>query len=98
MCGADIGFEVPPGMRCCNCVISSNYTGSSHLGFECPLRYWARYHGFPGWSATGHRIAAAWSGPNLTRQTRADWNHWIAFIAKHPLPHARAMTGSVVAF
>jgi hypothetical protein len=30
VCGADIGFDVPTGQRCCNCVISSRYTGSSH--------------------------------------------------------------------
>jgi hypothetical protein len=95
VCGADIGFNVPPGMRCCNCIISSHYTGSSHRGFECPLRYWARYHGCPGWTASSHRIPAAWNGPNLTRQTRADWT---AFIAKHSLPTARAIAGSVVAF
>jgi hypothetical protein len=95
VCGADIGFDVPPGTRCCNCVIASNYTGSSHRGFECPLRYWSRFHGCPVWTATGHRIAATWNGTNLTRQTRADW---IAFIGRHSLPHARAMTGSVVAF
>jgi len=95
VCGADIGFDVPPGSRCCNCIIATNYTGSAHRGFECPLRYWTRFHGCPGWTATGHRIPAAWNGPNLTRQTRDDWT---AFIGKHALPHARAMAGSVVPF
>ncbi len=98
VCGDDIGFDVPTGQRCCNCAIASHYTGSSHCGFECPLRYWARYQGCPGWTVAGHRIPAAWSGPNLTRQTRADW---VAFIAKHTLPTvptAQAMAGAVVAF
>jgi hypothetical protein len=73
VCGADIGFDDLPGHRYCHCAIVGHYPGSLHCCFGSPLRYWARYNGCPGWTASGHRIPAAWVGPKLTRQTRTEW-------------------------
>ena len=93
--GTNIGFDPRPGQNLCYCAVSSRFTGVFHRGFECPLRYHARFGACPGWAPDGSRIATAWIGNDLTPATRAEWK---AFIARHGLTQPRALGHDRVVF
>ena len=93
--GQDIGFDPAPGPPICTCSIATFFPGTVHRGFECPLRYIARYGRCPGWTLPGVRIPAAWNGNCLTPATRAEW---LTYITQFDLTAARASGRNRVAF
>ena len=93
--GQDIGFDLVPGPPTCTCAINIFFPGSVHRGYECPLRYIARFGSCPGWALPGARIPSAWNGDTLAPATRAEWT---AYIIRHKLTSARAAGRDLVTF
>ena len=93
--GNNIGFDPKPAQNLCHCLITARNPSLAHRGFECPLRYHARFSACPGWNSDGTRVASAWIGNDLTPATRADWK---SFITKHNLLQPRAMGTDRVMF
>ena len=84
ICGRNFGFAVQSQSRPCSCAIFRAFPGSVHYPFECPLKYHAQRGSCPGWTNTGQRIPASWSGDDITPACQAEWR---AFAG--PLPTAR---------
>ena len=74
--GEDRGIPSAP-KRPCRCPIAAAFPASPHCSWECPIRYHARYHACPGWTAAGTRIPGAWIGNNLAPATVDEWKTFI---------------------
>ena len=93
ICGRNFGFAVQSQSRPCSCAIFRAFPGSVHYPFECPLKYHAQRGSCPGWTNTGQRIPASWSGDDITPACQAEWR---AFAG--PLPTARTAGNRDAAF
>jgi hypothetical protein len=73
---------MPQRVACDNC----NYP-DTHGRHECPKRFFERFQiPMPGFMASNPQAKdpAAWSGPDITPATAAEWR---AFLDKHPDIH-----------
>ena len=93
ICGRNFGFAVQTQSRTCTCAIFRAFPGSVHYPFECPLKYHALRGSCPGWTNTGQRIPASWSGDDITPACQAEWRTFAG-----PLPSARTAQGRDAAF
>ena len=93
ICGRNFGFAVQTQSRTCTCAIFRAFPGSVHYPFECPLKYHAHRGSCPGWTNTGQRIPASWSGDDITPACQAEWRTFAG-----PLPTARTAQSRDAAF
>ena len=91
--GNNFGIEPPVGGRPCSCAVARRFVGRVHRAFECPLRYHFVCGSCPGWTASGDRIPASWSGDDITSACQAEWRTFAA-----SLPQARVANGAEVQF
>jgi hypothetical protein len=91
--GLSLGL-LPPGLMIPHCLACPGQP--LHFSFECPIRYNRILHqACPGFDALGNMTPSAWTGNDISPQTKLAWQ---SYITHHQLPNANKARGGVVDF
>ena len=91
--GRSLGL-LPPGLSIPHCPECPGQP--LHFSFECPIRYNRILHqACPGFDALGNATPSAWTGSDISPQTKVAWR---TYITQHQLPHANKARGGIVDF
>ena len=82
VCGANAAPPPPQDgsasfMPPCRCREELGFPGP-HATWDCPLRYFERRGSCPGFFPSGQRDPSAWSGDNITEETKRRWKHFVS--------------------
>ena len=82
VCGANAAPPPPQDgsasfMPPCRCREELGFPGP-HATWDCPLRYFERRGSCPGFFPFGQRDPSAWSGDNITEETKRRWKHFVS--------------------